>query len=243
MGLARSPRYLFIFVCFLLIGIWGTAKAFTYGSASLSFYRVKNILADWQTQGNQQSEEQYLLAKNAIENALSNHGSNPLYIDIMAQIYEWGAIAEYEERSVALAQAKHYYLQATKVRPSWPVTWASLAMIKWRFQEFDEELLNYLERADRFGPYKPEVHILFSELGLALYENNHPMLLKIRNKFYNHLALGLRNPRTRQLIIEKIESRDLEKQVCRWLRNEKEWTIRLLEECSKQNNYSKTNGT
>lgn len=234
MKISNHAQTLILAVCLGCIGLWGAITAFQYGSASLSFYRVKNILTEWQSEGNQQSEQQYLLAKNAIQSALHSHPNNPLYVDIIAQIYEWGAIAEYEDNKEALAQAKQYYTKATQLRPSWPVTWASLAMIKWRSQEFDDELLDYLNQANHFGPLKPEVHILFSELGLALYKNNHPLLLKIRPLFYQHLALGLRNPVSRKLVVASINQSGLDKQVCRWLRNEPEETILWVRECKLQ---------
>jgi hypothetical protein len=243
MTMANQTKTLVLAVCLSVLGFWGLVTAFQYGSASLSFYRVKNILAEWQIEGNQQSEQQYLLAKNAIISALDSHPNNPLYVDIMAQIYEWGAIAEYEDNAEALKQAEHYYLKATQLRPSWPVTWASLAMIKWRSQEFDDELLGYLDQANKFGPLKPEVHILFSELGLALYKNNHPLLIKIRPLFYQHLALGLRNPSSRQIVVASINQSGLDKQVCRWLRNEPESTILWVRECKlqKRNAEKETN--
>lgn len=234
MTAGNQTKTIILAVCLSAIGLWGLVNAFQYGSASLSFYRVKNILEEWQTEGNQQSEQQYLLAKNAIISAIDSHPDNPLYVDIMAQIYEWGAIAEYEDNTEALKQAKYYYLKATQLRPSWPVTWASLAMIKWRSQEFDDEMLEYLHQATKLGPLKPEVHILYSELGLALYKNNHPLLLKIRPLFYRHLALGLRNPSSRPLVVASINQSGLDKQVCRWLRNEPESTVLWVRECKIQ---------
>jgi tetratricopeptide (TPR) repeat protein len=231
MGLAKQAKIHIVTLCCLVLGLWGLVHAFQYGSASLSFYRVKNILSVWQIQGKQQSQAQYTLAKQAIENALSHHPDNPLYVDVMAQIYEWGAIAGYEDNQLALGLAKQYYLRATQLRHSWPVTWASLAMVKWRLQEFDDELLHFLAQANKFGPLKPEVHILYSQFGLALYKNNHPMLIGLRPEFETHLALGLRNPSSSNRLIKIIESSGLDRQVCRWLRNEPEWTIMILEEC------------
>jgi hypothetical protein len=92
-------------------------------------------------------------------------------------------------------------------------------------------MLGFLTQANQFGPLKPEVHILFSELGLALYNSNHPFLLKVRPLFYHHLALGLRNPSSRPVILKSIENSGLGKRVCRWLRGEPEWTILWIQEC------------
>jgi hypothetical protein len=217
----------------ILISIWGSVSAYQYGTASLSFYKVNNILAQWQAQGDKKTKEQYLLAKQDIISALDKHPNHPLYVDVMAQIYEWGAISGYEDSKQALGMAKQYYLQASQLRPSWPVTWASLVMVKWRLQEFDEEMLGFLANADKSGPFKPEVHILISQMGLALYKNNNPLLITIRPVFERHLALGMRNRESRQIVINTINNSGLNKQVCRWLTHEPQSTT-LLKGCKKE---------
>jgi hypothetical protein len=215
----------------ILIAILGSISAYQYGTASLSFYRVNNILSQWQIQGHKQTKEQYLLAKQYIISALDNQPYHPLYVDVMAQIYEWGAISGYEDSKQALGMAKQYYLQASQLRPSWPVTWASLVMVKWRLQEFDEEMLLYLANASRFGPQKPEVHILYTQLGLTFYNNNNPLLIGIRPQFERHLALGLRNQGSRQAVIEAINNSGLIKQICRWFKHDTVSIIMLLKQC------------
>jgi hypothetical protein len=221
-----------VFGC-LCPALWGLVSAYQYGTASLSFYQVNNRLTQWRTQESQHCEAEYILAKNEMMSALDKQPNHPLYADTMAQIYEWGAILGYENSQQALGLAIQYYLQATQLRPAWPVSWASLSMVKWRLQEFDDEMLGYLTNADKFGPFKPEVHILFSQLGLALYRNNHPLLINIRPEFERHLALGIRNPSSRQVVINTINNSGLSKQVCRWLRHE-ESTILKLYECRRQ---------
>jgi hypothetical protein len=222
-----------VFFC-LFISFWGVVSAYQYGAASLDFYRVNNILTQWKSQGEPQSEAQYLLAKNGIMNALNKHPNHPLYVDVLGQVYEWGALSSYEKSKKALSLAKQNYLHATQLRPAWPVTWASLAMIKWRLQEFDDELLEFLANASKFGPFKPEVHILYSQLGLALYKNNHPLIISIRPEFERHLVLGLRNPASRQIVINTINNSGLKKQVCRWLKHQPESTISILNGCKRQ---------
>ncbi len=194
--------------------------ALRFTSASFDFYKVQNIVTSWQEQGNTQTIEEYQLAKTAIESAVDSQPSHPLYQDLLGQVSEWGAIAGYEEAESSLRLAKAHYLRATQLRPLWPVTWASLAMVKWRLQEFDDEMLLYLQRASELGPQKPEVHILYVKLGMALYANNHPMLLTIRKEFYHRVALGLSAPQSRKKVLELITQYKAEKRVCRWLRNE-----------------------
>lgn len=231
MALNRYSRQ-HIFSVFLgLLSVWGIVTTFQYGAASLDFYQIKNIITLWQEEGLTQSPEQYQKAREAVYKANQSHPNHPLYIDLIGQINEWGAIAGYEDQQQALQQAKLRYLQATKIRPTWPVTWASLAMVKWRLQEFDDEMLLYLNRADQFGPRKPEVNVLFSELGLALYEGNHPFLLKIRPQVTERLAAGLRNSASRDRVLSVISQYDAGKLVCRWLRDEADNIKRIIPNC------------
>ncbi|MFT6909754.1 MAG: hypothetical protein ACJAS1_006481, partial [Oleiphilaceae bacterium] len=172
----------------VIISVCGISAAYDYGVASVNYYNVKNIVEKWHLDPQNSGLESYQMAKNNSLVAIQYHPDNALYLDLKAQVDEWGVIFEFEDSIEGLNSAKKYYLQATQLRPLWPVTWASLAKVKWRLQEFDDEMLYFLERANTLGPKKAEVNILIADLGLALYVNNHPMLLKIRPMFYQRLA-------------------------------------------------------
>ncbi|MBJ2135091.1 hypothetical protein JEU11_01355 [Paraglaciecola chathamensis] len=218
-------------ISFALLALVCFFVAIRFTTASFDFYKVRNIVTSWQEQGNTQTIDEYQLAKGAIESAVDSQPSHPLYQDLLAQVYEWGAIAGYEQHEQALNSAKAHYLRATQLRPLWPVTWASLAMVKWRQQEFDDEMLMYLEHANQLGPQKPEVHLLYVQLGMALYASNHPMLLTIRDEFYHRISLGLRAPQSRQKVLDLIKQYKAEKRVCRWLRKEPASVQRLIPNC------------
>lgn len=207
-------------ISFALLALVCLFVALRFTGASFDFYKVQNIVSAWQEQGNTQTLEEYQLAKRTIQSAVDSQPSHPLYQDLLAQVHEWGAISGYEPAEQALNMAKQHYLSATRLRPLWPVTWASLAMIKWRQQEFDDEMLTYLQRAAELGPHKPEVHLLYVRLGMALYASNHPMLMTIRKEFYHRIALGLRAPQSREKVLALIKQYGAQKRVCRWLRNE-----------------------
>jgi hypothetical protein len=199
----------------MAIAIFGFYSAFRFGAATLDYYFVRNTIELWQTSAQQQSEQAYLAAKTAVNTAEILHSSHPLYADLSGQVTEWGVVAQYESVE-ALNQAEADYLRAVSLRPAWPVTWASLAMIKWRKQEFDDVMLRYLSNADRLGQQKPEVHVLFVELGLALYRNNHPFYKHIREQTQVRLVKGLRNPKTRPRILQIIASNDAMAFACIW---------------------------
>lgn len=208
-----SNRWLVLIL--LLITTIGLYNAIRFGAAALDYYFVRNAIELWQKDANQQTSEKYNAAKEAINSAEFKHSSHPLYADLSGQLAEWGVIAGYESED-ALLNAKADYLRATQLRPSWPVTWGSLALIKWRLQEFDDEMLKYLNMADQMGGQKPEVHVLFSELGTALYQANHPFYVNIREQTQQRLIDGLRNRESRARVIQAIEKNNAMELACIW---------------------------
>ena len=210
-----------LFALFLaLLSIWGIITTTQYGAASLDYYKTKSIISLWQVEGYIKSPEQYQKAKQAAYGAHNSHPNHALYLDLLGQVYEWGQISGYENKKQALQRAKKYYQDATQIRPTWPVTWASLANVKWRLQEFDDEMLLYLHHADQLGSRKREVNVFFSELGLALYKENNLFLLNIRTEVKQSLAMGLRAGKNRQKVKAVIKKYDAAKIVCFWLRKE-----------------------
>ena len=210
-----------LFALFLaLLSIWGIIITSQYGTASLDYYKTKSIMSLWQAEGVIESPEQYEKAKLAAYGAHNTHPNHALYLDLLGQIHEWGQISGYENQKQALQQAQNYYQSATQIRPIWSVTWASLANVKWRLQEFDDEMLLYLLRADQFGPRKREVNIFLSELGLALYDSNNLLLLNIIAKVKKRLTMGLLNPASRERVRAIIKKHDAATLVCFWLSNQ-----------------------
>lgn len=226
-----SRVHYFINSTLVIICLCGIATAYRYGIASVNFYNVKNSIEKWNTDPADSALVSYLRVKNNSLVANKYHPDNALYVDLMAQVEEWGVIFEYENFTDGLTSAKQRYLEATQLRPLWPVTWASLVKVKWRLQEFDDEMLYYLERANTLGPKKSEVNIIIADLGLALYKNNHPMLLKIRPIFYQRLAQGLIDPYSRKTINKLIANYQAQSLVCRWLREDKRALKYLFYKC------------
>ncbi|MEI8649100.1 hypothetical protein P4S73_16360 [Paraglaciecola sp. Hal342] len=92
-------------------------------------------------------------------------------------------------------------------------------------------MLSYLDMAAKLGPKKPEVHLLYVQLGMALYASDHPMLLTIRDEFYHRISLGLRALQSRQKALGLIKQYKAEKRVCRWLRKEPISVQRMIPKC------------
>ena len=226
--MCRKHLFVFSFGFIALIGLYNTSL---YGLASLNFYVVKNTLSSWQSDRSTLTEQSYDKAKAEISQARERHPSHPLYFELSAEIYEWGAITGYENKSIALKQAKRLYMKAAGMRPTWPVTYASLAMNKWRSNEFDQELINYLRLADKYGPKKAEVNILFVEMGLALYQSNHPFYAHLRPTLKQRLSQGARNAQSRERVIAAIQRHKAKRTVCRWLGDSDEYVSTSILNC------------
>jgi len=222
-------RILPLFILF--IAIVGFINAFRFGGASLDYYTVRNSIELWLNEGSAQSEQSYLRARQAVNTAQLLHNSHPLYSELNAQIKEWGVLSGFEP-DMTLQTAKLSYLEASKLRPLWPVTWANLAMLKWRKQEFDDEMYGYLQKANTLGPQKAEVHLLFSQLGLSLYQVNHPFYVRIKDEVHERIKRGLRGHATRNQLVSFIESTNNRKTVCRWIASENEKFINKVAACN-----------
>ena len=206
-----------IVACFiLLLGAFGLFNAIKFGGASLDYLSVTNIIASWQDNAAISSQEEYDDVNASITNAKTLHGSHPLYTELAGQMQEWGAVSGYADTD-ALNLAKGHYLATTKLRPLWPVTWANLAMVKWRLHEFDDEMLSYLHKADELGPYSKEVHVLFTRLGISLYQANHPMYSDVKETVHERIRKGLQNKQAKIDIVAFIDSTNSLGAVCRWI--------------------------
>jgi hypothetical protein len=216
-ALLMARKYLFM-CAFGFIALLGLYNATNYGLASLHFYAAQNTVLAWHAGNHLHNEASYNIAAQSAYKARKHHPAHPLYTDLSAQIYEWGAIGGYADASVALAISKNAYIKAAKMRPTWPVTYASLAMNKWRSNEFDGELINYLTLANKYGPKKAEVNILFVEMGLALYQSNNPFYVELRPYIKQRISQGIRNSQSQTRVLAAIQHYAAMRTVCRWMR-------------------------
>jgi len=225
-------KYLVVF-SFGFMALIGLYNALNFGLASLNFYSVNNTVSVWQVNQKLQNKADYNKASQAIEQARKQHPAHPLYTELSAQIYEWGVIGGYEDTATALAVSKRLYMQAAKMRPTWPVTYASLAMNKWRSNEFDAELVHFLTLANRLGPKKAEVNSLFVEIGLALYQSNHPFYAELRPYLKQRISQGIRNSQSRTRVLTAIQHYEAQRTVCRWMNKQDTFVHDTVLKCPK----------
>lgn len=206
-------------VVLLFILLLSVFAAKNYILASLDYYQARQIVAGWHQSSGPESLHEFQTARAAMMSANDLDKNNPLYLDLLAQIMEWEEIEQYEDSNNPLDQAKLLYLRSTHLRPTWSVTWASLALLKWRQAEFDQEMLTYMQRASILGPSQPEVHVMFVELGLALYKADHPYYLVLAEEMKKRLYLGLSHPQSVERVKSAIIQHDATTVTCRWLRD------------------------
>ncbi|WP_394174017.1 hypothetical protein [Thalassotalea litorea] len=165
-----------------------TLLASSYGLANIYFKQAEVRVKRWQIDTQLINEEDYRQALDYANKALLFHSGHNQYLEIKAQILEWGADEGIgQPRATALRQAKQLYLQSTSTRPTWPGTWAALAMLKWRMQEFDMEMVSYLKNAYAVGKNSPEVKLAYQQLGPVL-RDYYPQLFASVEASYNLLG-------------------------------------------------------
>ena len=168
---------------------------FSYNSSSPRRSHEGGNPQNRQAEHKNQQQALYQQALNKITTAISLH-NNPQYLEKKAQIIEWGAHHKLEPDYIkSLNQAKELYLKSTKLRPTWPGTWAALALIKWQLNEFDNELKRYLKNAHSFGKNSPEVHLVWAELAIAIKQSNNPQLINYLAPLQNIADYHIKNVR------------------------------------------------
>ena len=220
-------------VLLLLIAIVGIFHSARFALASLDFYAVKNLISQWQETEMVKNDKDIAKAKKHLERASMLHPAHPVYTDMLGQVFEWGAISDSNNERGDLLRAKELYKDAIKQRPTWPVTYASLILVKWRLGEFDEEMIESIHMANILGAKKPEVHAIIIRFGLASYAENHPYYAYVREVLPKYLSLALRNQETRSSTLATIYYYQSLKTVCRWMKKQEPWLIKNVLKCER----------
>jgi tetratricopeptide (TPR) repeat protein len=218
MKIQKALLIVLILLLLLLVG-----KAISMLGANLNFYQASKLQEHWLKTGKLANKQQYTNALEAIESANSKHPNNPEYIVTQGLILEWAGISDLfteQEQQQNLLLAKQYYLKATELRPTWSVTWANLAILKWRLNEIDQALIDYLMQAEKFGKNTVDVQKSWVEVGLFLYQNKSKYTPQIMTGLRSHLQFMLQDHRVkiRRSAINIVKRHGAERLVCKWIR-------------------------
>ena len=192
--------------------------------ANLNFYQAFQLEKYWQKSESLSSITQFEQALNAIGKANTLHPNNPHYLITQGLIYEWGGISETVDKSKQaelLLQAKQYYLNAVELRPTWPVTWATLAVLKWRLEEIDQEMIDFLKQADKYGQHTEEVSRAWLDVGFYIYKRKSIYTPQIIKGLRKHLKLSMadKRPEIRRSTLSIVKRHNAELLLCSWSSN------------------------
>jgi len=89
----------------------------------------------------------------------------------MGNVYEWNSFkpdnqSQNEQNSKL---ALEHYRKAVALRPQWPYIWSSIALLKFKMSEFDQEFQSALNNAMELGPWEPNVQTTVAEVGLSAW--------------------------------------------------------------------------
>ena len=209
---SKTSRAITAFLLVLLGGL--SVHAGSLGLAHLQVIRVENDLERWAKLGQAPSPQALQNTQDAIERAIALHADNPYHLSLKARLLEWRAFgAEDAAQSTAdYRAALALYRESAALRPLWPDSWAEMINVKLNLGELDEELEDFMQQADKLGPYTPAVHtaiVRASYAKLARYPFRPLPLLE------THLLRGLNDRRSRGPIQQLIEQHAQQLPTCR----------------------------
>lgn len=197
--------------------------------ASLSYHGVESKLDQWKALPVSITKQDYESAKNGIEQAIQYHPSFAYYYDIQSEVLQWGAYVGFEpDLEANYLNIESLHEQSLQLRPIWSVTWGNLGQQKFYkalfLQNVDSiaysEIISYLTIAHQLGKQTPEVHMIWSDVGLRMLNINFEQYLKVQELVRFHVVKGLDHPMSRGKIIETLQATNNKTLACFWLRQD-----------------------
>ena len=143
-----------------------------YGIANVQYYAADHLLISWHKSPQTLNVKSWQQAFKSINKANELQPNHPLYLDIKGKVLLWGlnlSDSEIMPKPQLLNLALNSFKQSLKIRPVWANTWIDLAMTKWHLNQIDDEFWLALEKAEKFGPYMPEVNLGLSTIYMAFW--------------------------------------------------------------------------
>ena len=147
------------------------------GLADLSAFAPRQALARAERGFPAPSDPAWARGRELLVKALALDPKNPNYAEQLAQWHERAAnrFASGSPAAAAhLKQSLENFRRAAVARPGSPYTWSSIALIKVRLREIDNELAQAVTKAARFGPWEPEVQMAIADVFFTMGEGLPP---------------------------------------------------------------------
>lgn len=163
-------RYLLIIPCLLLIAVIKVSGS--WGLADVGKQKVNASIKQWVNDIDSYSTEDWKKNYSYAREALDKDPNNPELLTLMGNIYEWNIFQadDYLQNEQNGKLALDHYRKAVALRPQWPYTWSSIALLKFKLAEFDQEFELALSNAMDLGPWEPRVQITMAEIGLSAWD-------------------------------------------------------------------------
>ena len=149
------------------IGLAGTALRM--GRTDWLFSRSMHSISEWSAQSVKPDFESWLEVRRDLTRAVQFEPDDPRVLESLGVLHAGREAPVGNDRSGFQEQARDYLRRAAAARPTSPYTWASLAMVKYRLGETDEEFRNALRQAAAYGPWEWEVQAVIVDIGLAVF--------------------------------------------------------------------------
>ncbi|MEH6396910.1 VpsP family polysaccharide biosynthesis protein [Pseudoalteromonas sp.] len=185
----RSAVYLLQCVALILgavtVAYWSLQKATANAWYFSSLYSLQN----WQQNPAAFKESDYQSMLLSIGRAVEQDPTQPHYLHIKANIITLGISQHWLPKS-ELVTARELLLDSINNRKAWPKSWIELARVQAYLEGVDEQVINYISRAEEVGPYDFDVHKAVVEIMLQHWSNLQP---QYKAYFFKHLLLALRH--------------------------------------------------
>jgi Tfp pilus assembly protein PilF len=134
-------------------------------------------LARLDARGELPSAADWRRAQPDLQRTLELDPHNPAHSETLARWYERYTLRLSSTSSLApayLEQAAAHLRRTLVARPGSPYTWANLALVKLRLEQFDAEFQTAVENAWRLGPWEPEVQLTLAQIAFRAQDRLDP---------------------------------------------------------------------
>ncbi len=140
------------------------------GWADALTLKARSDIAEWQRAHTRPGIEDWRDARDALRNGLRFTPDDPKLYEHLAYLYGLRAVQASrvpELRQSLLEQASIYYVEALRLRPMSPHTWANIALAAHMMADRDTVLWLAFDKAMQYGANEPQVQLMLAEIGLS----------------------------------------------------------------------------
>lgn len=186
-----NNKKLLIVLPLLALMLFVGAVSFRWMLADVYQLQAKRYIKRWESAGVAESLPRWQRAHVLITRAAALHQTNPVIQHNLGRIYEWYGFVP-DKNAVDLKQhlraAEAAYVHATQIRPTYPISWSGLAMVKARRWSIDEQFAMAIDKVRELGPYETNARLQAVTAGLYAWPALTPAT---KNSLMELLILGL----------------------------------------------------